>query len=353
MRLAAAWGLLLLASCVAPFEGGYWPEWRGPRRDNFCKETGLLKQWPEEGPALVWTVEGIGTGIAGIAVAGGRIFAMGFQGEAEYLTALDERCGERLWATPIGSTKGRIDHPSMRWLLQRAPTVDHDRVYAFSGDGVLSCLDVSDGRVLWRKSHVDDLGGRAVAWGMCDYPLIDGERVVTVVDGDAPSLTALEKRTGQVLWQTPTPPSVNESSWSGQCAATIVTEAGGVRQIVAILRNGAYGFRAEDGKLLWHHEVVDTGQFRFPRTPLVLDDSLILLNGWIGGLIRLNLARSASGVDATVQYADQKMNQLFTQDSAVQVGGFVYSLLNPTRLVCLDAASGKVVWSVRYSWRGN
>jgi outer membrane protein assembly factor BamB len=279
---------------------------------------------------------------------------MGFQGEVEYLTALDERRGERRWATPIGTTKGRIDHPSMRWLFQRTPTVDHDRVYAFSGDGLLVCLDVSDGRVLWRKSHIGDLGGRALAWGLCDFPLVDGERVVTVVDGDAPTLTALNKRTGQVLWQTATPASDNRSAWSSQCAATIVTEAAGVRQFVVFQRSGASGFRAEDGKLLWHHEGFVENDFRVPRTPLLLGDSVILLSSWGEGLVRLNLARGASGVDATLQYTDTKITQLLTQDSAVQVGGFVYALTDSRKLACVDASSGKVVWiKARLPWKGN
>jgi hypothetical protein len=57
---------------------GYWPQWRGPNRNSVSTETGLLKEWPKEGPPLVWQVEGIGMGIASLVVAGGQIYTQGY-----------------------------------------------------------------------------------------------------------------------------------------------------------------------------------------------------------------------------------------------------------------------------------
>jgi hypothetical protein len=47
-------------------------------------------------------VSGIGGGIAAVAVSAGRVYAMGYIGDAEYLTALDEETGARRWAARIG-----------------------------------------------------------------------------------------------------------------------------------------------------------------------------------------------------------------------------------------------------------
>jgi len=30
-----------------------WPQWRGPERNGTSQESGLLKQWPAEGPKLL------------------------------------------------------------------------------------------------------------------------------------------------------------------------------------------------------------------------------------------------------------------------------------------------------------
>ena len=42
-----------------------WPQFRGPKRDGISKETGLLKQWPEGGPKLVWQKKDVAEGWGG------------------------------------------------------------------------------------------------------------------------------------------------------------------------------------------------------------------------------------------------------------------------------------------------
>ncbi len=102
--------------------GGFWPQWRGPNRDNVSSEKGLLKDWPEAGPPLRWRVEGIGEGIASVSVAEGRIMTVGYREGSEYAVALNEATGDELWSTRIGSVVP--ENPLMRWLSQRSPTVD-------------------------------------------------------------------------------------------------------------------------------------------------------------------------------------------------------------------------------------
>jgi hypothetical protein len=50
-----------------------WPQWRGPSRDGNSQETGLLKQWPEQGPPIAWRVDTVGTGYSSMAVKGGHV----------------------------------------------------------------------------------------------------------------------------------------------------------------------------------------------------------------------------------------------------------------------------------------
>ena len=60
-----------------------WPQWRGPNRDGVSSDTGLLKQWPEEGPPLAWTAKGLGAGFAGISIADGISANCGDLGKQE------------------------------------------------------------------------------------------------------------------------------------------------------------------------------------------------------------------------------------------------------------------------------
>lgn len=128
-----------------------WPQWRGPDRSNASRETGLLQQWPTNGPPLVWRATGIGLGIYPVSIAGGRVFTVGNREGGEFVFALDARTGEKLWATRVANS---IEESAvMRWLTQRSPTVDGDRLYTFTATGERLCLRVADGQKVWQKSY--------------------------------------------------------------------------------------------------------------------------------------------------------------------------------------------------------
>src|SRR5690349_22994510 len=80
-----------------------WPQWRGPNRDGISKETGLLKQWPAEGPPLVWKATGAGAGYSSFSVADGKLYTMGLRGNREFVIAFDVATGKEVWSTPHGS----------------------------------------------------------------------------------------------------------------------------------------------------------------------------------------------------------------------------------------------------------
>ncbi|MEK6237828.1 MAG: PQQ-like beta-propeller repeat protein, partial [Planctomycetales bacterium] len=215
--------------------GDDWPQWRGPRRDNISNETGLLQQWPKEGPPLSWRVEGLGTGIASIAVRDGAIFVLGYVGEHEYLTALDETTGRRRWATRLGPAVR--ENRLMRHRCQRMPTVDEELVFALSGTGSLCCLRVEDGVEVWRKDYAKDFQVTPPRYGILDNPLVDGDRLICMPGGPKSALVALNKQSGEVIWKCSTP---------GLGYGTFAPGSpGGVKQYVASVAKGLVGVSAE------------------------------------------------------------------------------------------------------------
>src|SRR5947209_18948897 len=102
---------ILLAACLGLFpvvlRAGDWPQWRGLNRDGLAQETGLLKDWPKEGPPLRWTYTNAGLGYSGPAVVGDRLFLMGARDGTEIVFALDLKSAQgsavkELWSTKIG-----------------------------------------------------------------------------------------------------------------------------------------------------------------------------------------------------------------------------------------------------------
>ena len=147
-----------------------WPQWRGPRRDGISTETGLLKQWPSNGPVGIWVATGLGRGYSSVSVVGDRIYTMGDGADASFVHALDGRAkGKILWSTKVGQPGG--SYPGTR----STPTVDGDLLYALGQWGDLVCLKAADGKEVWRKALKDDLGGRMMSnWGYSESVLVDG-----------------------------------------------------------------------------------------------------------------------------------------------------------------------------------
>ncbi len=86
-----------------------WPQWRGVNRDAKSAETGLLKEWPEGGPAVVWAIEDAGVGYSAVSVVDGKIFTMGDLNGVEHILAFDEKTGKRLWAVQPEPVAAKID----------------------------------------------------------------------------------------------------------------------------------------------------------------------------------------------------------------------------------------------------
>src|SRR3972149_6894096 len=99
-RPAAA--LLLFLFPSAPAAADDWPQWQGPNRDSMTAETGLLKAWPEPGPERAWLFKNCGSGYAGFAIVGDRLYTMGGRDEKCQLIALDANTGQELWSADMG-----------------------------------------------------------------------------------------------------------------------------------------------------------------------------------------------------------------------------------------------------------
>lgn len=201
--------ILLSASAFAdPPEAFDWPQWQGPDRSGVSKETGLLKQWPQGGPPLAWRIEGIGGGYSAPSIAAGRIFGMSNRGDDEVVWALSEADGKELWVTRLGPAcreGGRQGNEGPGCT----PTVDGDRLYVLGAGGDLACLNVQGGEFVWRRSLVDDFGGRMPMWRYNESPLVDGEKVICTPGGEDATVVAVDKMTGKTIWKSQMPASAD------------------------------------------------------------------------------------------------------------------------------------------------
>ena len=183
-----------------------WPQWRGPNRDGKSADTGLLQEWPKDGPPLAWKIKGLGGGYSAPAIAAGRIFGMSNRGSDEVVWALSETDGKELWATRLGPAFAQ-GMPQGKEGPGCTPTVDGERLYVLGLAGDLACLQVQDGKIVWQVSLTRDLGGRVPTWRFNESPLIDGDKLICTPGGQDATLVALDKLTGKAVWKSQVPGS--------------------------------------------------------------------------------------------------------------------------------------------------
>jgi len=357
MRTRHVWTWTVLFCCVltlvimSGLAASDWPQWRGPNRDGVSGETGLLQQWPAGGPKLLWSShqvnrkKGVGVGYSSVVVAGGKIFTLGDRDRFCNVFALDETTGRELWAAKIGAAEG--DGPRC------TPTVDGDRVYALSRQGVLVCLGAAKGDLLWQKDFQHDFGGSMMSsWGYSESPLVDGDKVVCTPGGDRAALVALDKYKGMPLWQAAVPPAKRNNNGAGY-ASVVVAEAGGVRQYISLLGSGLIGVEAMKGKFLWRYDRIANGTANIP-TSIIWGDRVFCSTGYGTGAALLRLVPLNGGCDVREEYFLKGKELQNHHGGMVRVGDYVYGGHghNEGHPFCLEMKTGRMMWGPKDSVGG-
>ena len=139
VALQIAAGLWLAPAAVQARD---WPQWRGPNRNGVSEETGLLKEWPKDGPKLRWKLADVGSGYGTQAVVGDRLYLLGNEGlENEFVAARAVKDGKRVWTTRLGKVGEPNQRPSFP-AARSTPTVESEVLYALGSDGDLACLEI-------------------------------------------------------------------------------------------------------------------------------------------------------------------------------------------------------------------
>ena len=327
MKTNATLVLLLALFIVDRSQAEDWPGWRGRDRTDVSRETGLLKSWPEGGPARVWLSKKCGVGYSGFAVVGDNAYTMGGYANDERLICLDAQTGEIRWRTIMTDTvleNGWGDGP------RGTPTVDGDHVYALAGEGTLVCAKADTGDLVW-KVKMQDLGGKVPNWGYTESVLVDGDHVICTPGGNQGALVALNKMTGETIWQS------QDFTDRADYASVIVAEHNGVRQYIQLTQKTLVGVAAEDGRVLWSYPW--PGRTAVVPTPIFRDGQVYIACGYgVGcGLVKL------TGDSAEEVYENKVMKN--HHGGVILVGDHLYGYSDGAGWVCQDFASGEQVWA--------
>jgi len=319
------------AAAALPAGGTDWPTWRGAARDGKSPDTGLIKEWPEDGPELLWTFENAGKGYSSPALVGGRIYLTGSRGGKAEIICLDSE-GKELWAAPIGDDPENGYNTGWGAGTRGAPTVSDGQVFAMSPNGGLTSVDASDGKLIWNKDLVKDFGGKVPDWGYSESPLADGGKLIVTPGGADGAIVALDKKTGEELWRS------KDLKDNAQYSSLVAADVKGKRQYIQLFMNTLAGVDAGTGELLWSSPWPQ-GRTAVIPTPVYHDGTVYMTSGYGSGckLVRID------GGKAEEIWENKVMKN--HHGGVVLVDGHIYGFSDGGGLVCQELASGKQKWS--------
>jgi outer membrane protein assembly factor BamB len=327
--------LLMLAflQAAAAQDAPSWPEFQGPGRENKSRETGLLKEWPKDGPRRLWKFSEAGVGYSGVTIAGDLAFTSGDFGDDEFVLALDLE-GTLKWKAPNGRAwKG----PQAG--ARTVPTWHDGLLYQLNAHGVLSAWTAATGKPAWTVDLKERFEARTGTWGFTEHVIVDGDLLLCMPGGRKGRVAALDRKTGATVWAN------TEIEDRAAYSSAIVAEHGGVRQFIALAHETVTGVDVRTGKLLWTHKHPSTCDQNVTR-PIFHEGAVFVTSGHRGGGRRVRLAPDSRGVKEDWFGTDLDN----CHGGVVFLDGYLYGSgcrLYKRGLVCLDWATGKTMFNAQ------
>ena len=340
--------LVLTGSVISTCWAEGWPQWMGEKRDGAWREEGILRQFPEAGPEVLWRAP-VGHGYSGPAVTGGRVYLMdlvieegkvvndaGSQARltgSERILCHDAMSGKLLWS----HAERREYEVSYPGGPRATPTVDDGQVFALGAMGHLTCLSTK-GMVQWKKDLGREYEAPVPMWGHSASPLVHGDMVICMVGGPGSLIVAFDRRTGKERWRT------LSARHGGYCPLQVVEHAG-VSQLIAWHPDGVTGHNPETGKLYWNVPIKPTNGSSIAM-PRKLGNKLFV-SGYnrIGGMIELDDERPGARI---LWRSGPKEGVYPVNSTPYLLDGIIYGVdVDRSALIGVEMNSGKRLWESR------
>ena len=334
--------------------GDDWPRLLGPTGDSKSREKGILTRWQDGSPRIVWQRE-TGDGYGMPAISRGRLFHFEQVGNQPRLDCLNSETGNRIWQFKY--TNDYVDLLGYESGPRASPVVDDDRVYLYGVEGMLHCLRVTDGKLLWRVDTVADYGVVQNFFGVGGTPVVEGDLLIAMVGGSPPGspnmysgrvkgnnsgIVAFNKYTGQVRYKI----TSELAGYSSPVLATI----GGRQWCFLFMRGGLVGFEPSGGKVDFHYP------WRSPKlesvnasNPVVVGDRVFISECYGPGSSLL--AVRPGGYDVVWKDDPRQRHRAMQThwNTPIHHQGYLYGSSGrntpEAELRCIELATGKVTWS--------
>ena len=346
---------------AAALPGTDWPRFLGPNQDSVSTEKGIIAPWPKAGLGKVWDCP-LGIGFAPPVVAAGKLFHFDRHDDSCRLTCRVATTGKLVWEFDYPTNYK--DYYGYDPGPRCCPTVDGDRVYCYGPEGMLFCVNVADGKELWRFDTKEKYHFHQNFFGVGGAPLIDGDLVIIPVGGsekgprpadlreakpNGTAIVALDKKTGAVKYA--------KGNDLASYSSPIIRTINGKKTGLYFARGGLLGFDPQSGETAFQYKwrAKDEESVN-AANPVTIGDQVFISECYGIGA-------------ALVELKDGKVKELWTDldkekfdkalmchwSTPIHHAGFVYGCSgrhdNEGELRCVDLKTGDVKWRQKRTYR--
>ena len=373
-----------MQKCASPGQGAAekqevmgedWPQWRGPSSNGISSEAGLPGRWSADSN-IVWKVGLAGLGGSSPIVAGGRVFVtsqvgiatvrggshpqlaredpslvvqedpMGGRrskpGEDEsevflVVEAFNIFSGKKLWDYRVTADGPLPELHEYHNLATPTPVTDGEHVYAWFGNGLITCLDM-EGTLVWSRHLGLEYSPFDIQWGHGSSPVLYNDKIILLCDHDPASyLLALDKTTGEEKWKK------DRGKGRVSFSTPVVVPGPSGDELIVNSSERIDAYNPADGELLWY--IGSERQSPIP-TP-VFHDSVIYMSRGYRNSDFMAIRPGGRGEVTESHTLWRTPTGASYVPSIIYYDGLLYMTSDAGILTCADAATGNQVWRQR------
>jgi outer membrane protein assembly factor BamB len=347
-------------------ESSDWPQYLGPDRNSISPEKNILRNWPENGPEVLWTAA-VGRGYGGPVIKDGRVYLLDRNEEVgDALRCFNLANGEELWKYAYDAP-GSVMFPGSRSV----PTLDGEHVYTCGHNGDLYCINIKTHEPVWNANVWTDFGGKPASggaggfrsrgpdsfpiWAITQCPLVYGDLVIVASQAPEAGVVAYDKLTGDVRWKTANlgnesyaSPSVVKIDGEDHVVMVISsTNPIGNRGLPQTLGN-VVGIEPLTGRVLWEYKKWEC-HISVPSAVSAGDNKVLVVGGYELGATMIKVEKKADGsYEATELFTTEEFGDQ-TKPPILHKGHF-YAQFGTNRrrdgLCCMNM-DGEIMWKTK------
>jgi outer membrane protein assembly factor BamB len=252
---------------------------------------------------------------------------------------LDEADGAIRWKYEYDCTYN-VDRASGP---RTTPVIHQGKVYTLGAEGHLLCINLETGAVVWSHDIKKEYDVESPMWGFAAHPLVDGQKLISLVGGPGCAVVAFDKDNGREIWRSL---SVKPSAHGPGYCPPMIYEAAGRRQLIIWHPDSINSLDPDTGKPFWSQPFEIKAGLTIP-TPRQSGDQLFVTSFYNGPMmLRLDRDKPAAQVlwrgSSNSELRTDKLHAIMC--TPVLEDDFIYGVCSYGQLRCLNAKTGERVW---------